>query len=226
MEKGNEALNFGKQKLLELKQYAEEGKFSWRMSGFTAGIAIIILSFLSITSDLISLSPFRAVLNVYLMLFGAAACMLEFKEKAFTQKYLDILKREALFLYRPYGRAAFYFFIGILIVSHGGFLGLLIGGYVTFVGAAIYYSSKKAFSELDKLRGSITEKEIESQFLAFDKDQTGFLESSELANLCRSLGAQLTATELESALFILDRNDDGKISLEEFKNWWYNKSMV
>jgi hypothetical protein len=32
------------------------------------------------------------------------------------QSWSAAIKREALILYRPYGRAAFYFFIGILVV--------------------------------------------------------------------------------------------------------------
>jgi hypothetical protein len=68
-----------------------------------------------------------AALDIYLFFGGLVCIVLELKEKVFTQKYMDVLKREALFLTRPYGRAAFYFFVGILMSCQGGILSI-VGG--------------------------------------------------------------------------------------------------
>jgi len=51
----------------------------------------------------------------------------------------------------------------------------------------------------------------------------GSLDSSELAALVASLGTTLTLNELEAALLLLDRNDDGKITFEEFLSWYEGK---
>lgn len=104
-EKGQVAMEFSKRKLLELKKYADEGDWTWKVAGFIAGLAIVGLSLLSLLSHLFGLSPIDAILDVYMIALGSAACVLEYKEKTLTQKQLDALRREALFLYRPYGRA-------------------------------------------------------------------------------------------------------------------------
>lgn len=221
--RGNEALGYSKQKMLELKKYAEDGNWSWKVAGFIGGLMIIGVSLMSIMSNLFGLSPFRAVLNIYLFFFGLSMCIMEFKEKALTQQYLDLIKREALFLYHPYGRAAFYFFVGILIACEGGLLGLLVGAYCAVVGVFIFQSSQTAFKQLDAVRSQINESDVDSKFAAFDKDSSGYLDSHELGALVRALGANMTVNELESALFILDKNGDGRISLQEFKRWWCNQ---
>lgn len=222
--KGNELLGYSQQRFDELKKYAEEGNWTWKVAGLLAGLLIIGNSFLSFFSHLASLSPFSAVIDVYLIVFGIIACLLEYKEKTLTKAQLDTLKREALFLYRPYGRAAFYFFIGLLIIATGGLLGFIIGIFVCVIGVIIFHASRQAFNQLNTLKGSLhNEQEVAAKFKEFDKDGSGFLDSVELAALCRSLGTQLTLNELESALFILDKNEDGKISFTEFFEWWKGK---
>lgn len=221
--KGGLLMDYGKQKFLEMKKTAEEGNWTWKVAGFVAGLLMIVNSLLSFLSNFFGLSPFRAVLNAYLIVFGIIACLLEFKEKTLTQNYNDIVKREALFLYNPYGRAAFYFFIGVLMAAEGGVIGFFGGIYCSLIGVVIYTSSTKAFAQLAKLRDSIHEKDVEEKFAQFDADHSGFMESCELGNLTAALGASMSIHELESAMFILDKNGDGKISLVEFKKWWCNR---
>jgi hypothetical protein len=48
---------------------------------------------------------------------------LEYRERLFPLIWLQCVRREALFLYKPYGRAAFYFFAGILLIAKGGLFG-------------------------------------------------------------------------------------------------------
>ena len=72
----------------------------------------MITSFFGFLADVFEFSPFSALLEVYLFAFGFIAALLEYKELIFTDSWLRIIKREALFLYKPYGRAGFYFFVG------------------------------------------------------------------------------------------------------------------
>ena len=50
----------------------------------------------------------------------------------------------------------------------------------------------------------------------------------ELNALCTELsgGRRLTPMEVESAYFKLDTNGDGKITVDEFVDWWRNKDDV
>jgi Ca2+-binding EF-hand superfamily protein len=48
----------------------------------------------------------------------------------------------------------------------------------------------------------------------------GALDPAELSALVASLGTTLTLNQLESAVFVLDKNEDGKITFEEFLGWY------
>lgn len=60
---------------------------------------------------------------------------------------------------------------------------------------------------------------ILENFSKFDSDQNGYISSSELASLSKSLGYS-SEEELKKAIMTFDINHDGKISLEEFVCWW------
>ena len=64
------------------------------------------------------------------------------------------------------------------------------------------------------------EETIKKVFTSFDADNSGFIDSHELQSVSRELGKELTEEELKQVLSELDENRDGKISYEEFRNWW------
>lgn len=221
---GSAAVNQAKLRLQELKTYAEEGSWTWKVAGFFAGLAIVVVSALSMLSHFFGLSPFAALLDVYAIVFGGIACALEFKETFMTATARVFIHREALFLYRPYGRAAFYFFMGLLMIAKGGLLNFIVGLYAMVVGVIVFVSSRNAARTLDSLRASmVSEREVALKFAEFDADHSGGLDAAQLALLCQSLGATQSLNELEAALFILDKNADGKVSYEEFLGWWQGR---
>mmetsp|Transcript_7901 Transcript_7901/g.13088 ORF Transcript_7901/g.13088 Transcript_7901/m.13088 type:complete len:257 (-) Transcript_7901:31-801(-) len=221
---GTMAVANAKIQLQKLKAYAEKGEWTWKVAGLAAGLLIMFCSVFSFLADFFSLSPFNALMDVYMFVFGAIACVLEYKEELLPESYLKILKIEALFLYRPYGRAAFYVFVGLLLIAQGGMLGFLVGLFAVAVGVVVYYASRKAVDALHTLRDSLKdEKSAAAAFAQYDKDKSGYLDSKELALLCKSIGSVLTLNELESAIFVMDKNSDGRISYEEFIDWWKNK---
>ena len=111
-----------KQKISELQQMAERGEWTMRLAGCIAGAIISLISAMSIMSDFLKLSPFTAILDIYLSAFGLLTLLLEYKESTFPSGWLQVIKREAHFLYQPYGRAGFYFFIGVVLIVKGGLL--------------------------------------------------------------------------------------------------------
>ena len=221
---GNAALLEAKSKFQYLKQYAEDGEWTWKLAGFFAGLLIMGTSILSLLSNFFGLSWFTALLDVYCIMFGAVACILEYKDVLLTADACAIIRREALFLYRPYGRAAFYFFVGLLVIAKGGILNLIVGLFASAVGGIIFVASRNAIASLNQLRGTMkSEREVALKFAEFDTDNSGGLDSAELAKLCQSLGATQSLNELESALFVLDKNSDGKVSYDEFLDWWQGR---
>src|SRR3569833_436226 len=57
-------------------------------------------------------------------------------------------------------------------------------------------------------------------FKSFDTDNSGYIDSQELKDVAAELGRPLDAGEVEECLKDLDMNKDGKISYDEFKQWW------
>jgi hypothetical protein len=208
-------------KLKELKDYAEKEHWTWRVAGLIAGLLLVSTSLLSLVSHLFGLSPISMLLDVYVLLFGIVLCILECKDLLLPETVRATIKREALFLYRPYGRGAFYLFVGLLLIARGSIISMLSGFYVSAIGAIIFVVSRQAFSALESMRATMkSESDVAAKFAQFDSDGSGYLDVGELSKLCQSMGADQSLNELESALFVLDKNDDGKISYEEFLDWW------
>jgi len=209
--------------LKELQKYVDEGHYSWKAFGLIAGVLLVMNGFLSFAYEIMALSPLMAILNVYLIIFGVILIVLEYKEKTFTKRFCDIIRKEALFLSRPYGRGAFYTFCGTLLVCKGGLFSFsfIIGLFISGLGICIFVVSRRATLALEAHRADMTDEEaVRAKFYEFDKDKSGALDSPELAKLCQSLGSPLTYNQLESALLLLDKDGDGAVEFGEFFDWW------
>ena len=93
----------GKKHFRAMQKYADEGDWTWKIAGCISGVSIVLTMFLSFFSHLTSFSLTSAIIDLYFIAFGICFAILEYKEKLLTQGYLNTLRREALFLYRPYG---------------------------------------------------------------------------------------------------------------------------
>ncbi len=206
--------------LMKMKKVVEDGESTWKYLGFLAGCMIMAVSALGALSALFGLGIISLLMYVYVFCAGAVLACLEFKDALIPIKYKEMIRREALFLYRPYGRAAFYMGVGLVMVNMGGFLTLLVGLYTTAVGAYIYYGSTQALKNLNDMKKGQAPTNLRAMFDRADKDRDGDLDTSELVHVCAELGTTLNKNELESALFMLDKNGDGKISFDEFQAWW------
>jgi len=61
---------------------------------------------------------------------------------------------------------------------------------------------------------------IKTVFDSFDKDKSGSIDSSELKAMIAQVGIEMNDMDVYNMMMDLDRNKDGKISLEEFNAWW------
>jgi Ca2+-binding EF-hand superfamily protein len=64
---------------------------------------------------------------------------------------------------------------------------------------------------------------IKQIFLKFDEDKSGYIESCEINLLAKALGQDTKSDRFKKALLALDSNNDDKISLDEFTDWWKRK---
>lgn len=92
------------------------------------------------------------------------------------------------------------------------------------IGVMIFIASRQTLQKLSEHKSAmIDEKVIKEKFNSYDKNSDGSLDPKELALLCNDLGSPLGYNQLEAAILILDKNDDGKIQYSEFLEWWLKK---
>lgn len=71
---------------------------------------------------------------------------------------------------------------------------------------------------MNDIRKSIkSEAELESKFREFDGHNRGFNDHKQFKKLYSSIGRSMSDHEVETAMIWMDRKNEGKISLEEFK---------
>ena len=59
-------------------------------------------------------------------------------------------------------------------------------------------------------------KKMRNIFNKYDKDDSGYLSEGELQRFFKSMETYFTKSELNEAMYIIDTNNDGKVSFEEF----------
>ncbi len=145
-----------------------------------AGIFMILSGFFGFFFEFVELSPLRAVLNIYILLFGILTVLLEYKSDSRFMAYMSVVKREAHFLFDPYGRGCYYIFCGILLSVKGGILPFLIGLCVVAIGMLLIISTKTGNEKLRDLRNlQLDDQQIAAKFLEFDRDRNGGLDAAE-----------------------------------------------
>lgn len=210
--------------LLVMKTWAGDGPMSFRMLALCGGGTMAVLGFLGVISSL--LNPFSAVVSLYFLFFGCVIVMLEAKNKFYPEKIRTIVVAEFKFLMYLNGRGAFYVFVGTLLMSQSSFIESLLGLYMVIVGCIMIGVGSHANNKLSAMKSHITdEAAVISAFNSADKDQNGFLTATELAELCKTLGSELSTNELEAAVLCLDTDGSGHICQKEFLTWWTSTTV-
>lgn len=65
--------------------------------------------------------------------------------------------------------------------------------------------------------------EVREVFNHYDRDKSGVIEAKEFARLCEALGVELEDDELQVGLSIVDSDNDGRITWNEFLGWWQSR---
>lgn len=69
---------------------------------------------------------------------------------------------------------------------------------------------------------SATYVDIAEVFRTLDTDGSGYLDRQEVSDAAKTLGFPLTEKELDAAYKSMDKDRNGRVSLEEFEMWWNN----
>lgn len=128
------------QNISELQRQYDEGNWINRILGFLASLLLTILGAWNFVGHFFKGHMYYACLDIYIALGGLLLALLEYKERLLPKTWVDAVKRETLFLARPYGRAILYIFLGFVMACEGG-LKILFGVFVVVVGIVIVIGS-------------------------------------------------------------------------------------
>ena len=151
---GTKSALFANEKFLELQHYANEGHWSWKVLGCIVCGGLVLDGIINIFSSFLSFNLYQLLLFVFTTAFGIIGLALESKVNMFTNSGLMYLKREAHFLFRPWGRALYYFFIGLFLLTQSGPMVYVLGIGCCVVGIILYYSSVVAVRSLNALHST------------------------------------------------------------------------
>ena len=208
-----------------LRLWLREGPRSLRGASCLGGALVALSAFTSVFSDLLTLHPLRALVNLYLILFGVIVVLLELSVlRTCSGRCRMMLVDNAGFLAKVWGRGAFLIFVGTLAIAQHEAFHTLVGLFVTALGIADCCVSQHAETKLRIMRAQLVDETVlRAKFAAADADGDGTLSAPELATLSQELGSALNANELTRAFDLLDTDGDGKVSVDEFVAWMAEK---
>lgn len=215
------ARNAAKEQALELRQQAQEGDVSIKTLGVIGGILLMVIASIEFVSNLISLHPVNALIELYIFFLGAVVIVLEGKKMFFTANVNERLHKYALFLKFLWGRGILYFIAGTLTIAQMGLLNFIAGGYMCLLGIMFIIVGHQTASKLQSLRSAmISEQTLRAKFYAADVDGDGGLNKAQFQHLTQSIGMDMTRRETEAAFYHIHKQDSAKLSYQEFQAWW------
>lgn len=215
--------NFAKDKFQELRKQASDGDYSMRLLALLGGAMLVILSSTEILGKILFFNVVGALLDVYTFLLGIVVIILEgsTKNPLLPKRFSETIHKYALILRYVWGRGALYFIAGTLQCAQMGVADLLVGAFMSFVGIVYIVVGKRASEKLRQLKKStVSEFTLRSEFHAADATGKGKLNSQGFKVLDQSLGLGLSKQEVEAAFLVMDKDNDGLITYEEFEAWW------
>ena len=205
----------------KLYQLFQKGPVSFRVMAFLGGLGMIAAALYDFILNILIFSGAGLLISVYTVVFGAGICALEGRMFSFPASWQRSIKFYFRILDYTWGRGLVYAFVGSLQMSQPNKINLLVGTYMITVGVVALISSAGAGQKLAELRISIdSQRSLKAYFTHFDKGGDGFLGENEFACLLGSLGVDVTYQELVACFNAIDKNDDERISYEEFNSWW------
>jgi hypothetical protein len=210
--------DFLKKQASKLFQMCREGPLSFRILAFLGGIGMI---FASLVHPIIHFSVPALLIAFYTFWFGVLICVIEGRVFDVPKSWQSTVKFYFRVLDFVGGRGVIWAFAGSLMLSQPSPINLACGYYMIFVGLVAIIASIDAGKKLAKLRLAIDSKrDLRRIFGTFDFDKDGALSEKEFASLCFDLGVDVTYNELTACFNAIDKNDNGVITFDEFRDWW------
>ena len=85
------------------------------------------------------------------------------------------------------------------------------------------YGGRISNDSEDKFKAGIY-KNVQDVFDAIDSNENGFLEKNELEEVARILGLEMPKKDIEKSFQEMDRENKGRVSIQDFFDWWTKSS--
>ena len=83
--------------------------------------------------------------------------------------------------------------------------------------------SDDATGRVAHARAAYEDEMLKSMFAMIDDDNSGFLERAEFGTLYRRLQGTASSEDQKAVFDTIDSSGDGKISFQEFREWWLSE---
>lgn len=175
--------------------------------------------------------PWQILIQLYLVVGGLLTVFIEIRPYCFQiccnwfNKRLEFWIR---CLARMWGRGLFYMFLGSINFAQkdASWFDWIVGIYMLVVGTLCFCLGRAAANKLSNVNTRLgggsgkNEESIRNAFAQYDTNNNDEISASELSNLFRALGENMSGQEFRAALDYLDTDHSGTISYSEFKQWY------
>mmetsp|Transcript_3973 Transcript_3973/g.5524 ORF Transcript_3973/g.5524 Transcript_3973/m.5524 type:complete len:264 (+) Transcript_3973:73-864(+) len=217
-------VQWGKWELERLKGLAMENSgdsLKFKTLSFAAGVAMCSSGLFGFFTQLFSLSVMHAMVELYVLCFGIVALIIDAQEVLCPANRRAAIYKYAKFMFTLWGKGLFYLFVGSLMIAQWSMFDVVIGLYVALVGVYMLYTGYHVHKKLAALKTHLSDDNVlKRKFNEMDVDHSGALEGDEIVKLCKALGSDLTAAELESFVLMIPRNSQDKVEFPAFLQWW------
>ena len=216
-----------------LARWVRSAPMSVRVLNFLCGLlGFSVLLLWSIWVSLFLGYFFQFVLQLWLLVFNFVIIGLNANIRPCQRNLVPKIERWVMFLSTTTGRGVLLFFVGALDMSsctankYTLYPMIGVGGLSVLVGLITMAVGARASGKLNRVLAKIdSEERLKAFFYQADKDGNNGLDKKELAEVCTKMGVDLGEQETILLLDMLDADNDGRISFEEFKTWWMARGL-
>ena len=95
----------------QLLKKVESSDWTCKILGMFGGIAMMVTGAINFTQQMQDFNGFAGIFDLYIIFFGILTMGLEFKDEILSVSWRNTLKVDAKFMYKPFGRGKFFFFL-------------------------------------------------------------------------------------------------------------------
>ncbi|CEM39956.1 unnamed protein product [Vitrella brassicaformis CCMP3155] len=222
------------------KQHAKGGPALLSVSAVVGGTLQVLAGLVTALTQLLTLRPLIALLNIYMIVFGLFIIAIEVARWTTFLGIRHWLQQWFRFTQRCIGRGVLHLFVATFALIQfpnplstvtGAILGLvgiatiITGIYAGFKVQELHQELKAKCGAIDRAggEGPLGYAEVKWQFALMDQDGSGQVTRNELDGWLKKNNIAVSELELEALMAYLDPDGSGSVNLDEFYAWFISR---